>query len=177
MNGKPGIIEGQAPPQGTYEGDIRGRGGVDQGAEQRSGQGAIGSEESKLDVFLSSSGRIIKDSRDKLKQAYEKGGLAQAASMIFNYVDARYNGFPDIVRVFGGIGVITQIIETLKKDGVEVGEDEIKEAVGSIMADQLKKGFESGQYSPQEMLQAAEQVKAQVGQQGIVQGADQGAVR
>lgn len=158
----PGIIEQQMqewPREGTYQGDIRGRGGVEQNRPQ--------SEEEQLDQFLQASSRIVQQNREPLKKAIQTGGLARASSLVFDRVDNRFQGLSDMVRFFGGIGVLTQIAEAAEKDGVKkLSEEERMKALATVLADKIEEGIESGKYDPNEMLQAAEQAKAMLAASG-----------
>lgn len=157
-----GIIEQGMPPQGTSEGDIRGRGGV---APEQQG------EEQLLDKFLQTSADVVKGNREILKKNIENTGLARAASKVFNHVDQQFQGLPDMVRFFGGIGVLTQIAEAAEKDGVKnLSEEERMKALATVLSEQIKKGIESGQYEPNEMLKAAEQAQAMLQASNQAQG-------
>lgn len=116
-----------------------------------------------LEEFLDASAEVVTQTEPQIAASLQKGGLVQAAAIVFDRVDSEFAGISDLTRFFGGIGVLNQIAKIAEKNGVKnLSEKEKLQAISTILAAQVKKGIESGKYDPQEMLDAANAAKQKI---------------
>ncbi|EFK95531.1 hypothetical protein LDC_2458, partial [sediment metagenome] len=101
-----------------------------------------------LERFMDASGNLVRAVRDPLLKTAATGtsGLARAATMVFERIEKEFPGLPDVVRFLGGMGAFMQILQMLEASGKDLSEEEKIQALSEALAEQVKKGIESGQY-------------------------------
>lgn len=98
------------------------------------------------------------ESRDAIIESLKNSSLSDVCISVIERLDQSSGAdIPDIVRFVAGFALLNQIAIVGRAAGIgEFGEQELMQAIGEVIGDQVKKGVASGKYDPNELKQSAD---------------------